>query len=306
MDTRLPAEVSAFAGALAGRFAGLGGVDLARRAEADPAVRAEAGAAIAQAGGSDLEVRADLDQLLAGAVLCRAAGAVVLPWPVVPHLLRVDGRFLAIIDPLAVRVDHGGLDVPWLGTDVQGQAWWLRPGARATGRLGPFVVAAELGVAAAVVDPDDVARHLALGAWTILGAAESALSQVTQHLRSRRQFGHPLSDFQSIRFAVADAAVALRGLEELAKFTTWHLTTAPPAERRAAALALRLHAVGVATAVLRACHQFYGAVGFCDETDLSVIDRHLQPVIRYPRSPDRLAEDLVAAARSGALSGRVP
>ncbi len=306
MDNRLPAEVSAFGVAVADRLAAVGGIGLARRAETDPAARAQAGAAIAESGAGDLDVRADLDQLLAGAVLCRAAGAVVLPWPVVPDLLRIDGRFLAVIDPLAVRVDHGGLDVPWLGTDLHGRAWMLRPGPRITGRLGPFVVAAEIGEPGTGTGRDDVARHLTLGAWTILGAIESALSLLTRHLRSRRQFGHPLSDFQSIRFAVADAAAALRGLEELAKFTTWHLSTAPPAQQWAEALAVRLHAAEVGTAVLRACHQFYGAVGFCDETDLSVIDRHLQPAIRYPRSPEHLAEELIPAARSGTLNARVP
>ncbi len=97
MDNRLPAEVSAFGGAVADRLAAVGGIGLARRAETDPAARAQAGAAIAESGAGDLDVRADLDQLLAGAVLCRAAGAVVLPWPVVPDLLQIDGRFLAVI-----------------------------------------------------------------------------------------------------------------------------------------------------------------------------------------------------------------
>jgi hypothetical protein len=36
----------------------------------------------------------------------------------------------------------------------------------------------------------------------------------------------------AVRSAVADATVALRGLEELAKSTTWHLTTAPPPSSR--------------------------------------------------------------------------
>jgi hypothetical protein len=42
-----------------------------------------------------------------------------------------------------------------------------------------------------------------------------------------------------------------------------------------------------------------GAVGFCDEHDVSVIDRHLQPLLRDPCSGESLALRLVPAVRSG-------
>jgi alkylation response protein AidB-like acyl-CoA dehydrogenase len=94
---------------------------------------------------------------------------------------------------------------------------------------------------------------------------------------------------------MADASVAVRGLDELAKFTTWRLTAAEPAQRHADAVALRLHAVDSAVAVLRTCHQMLGAIGFCDEHDVSVIDRHLQPLLRLPVSADVLAARLIPA-----------
>jgi alkylation response protein AidB-like acyl-CoA dehydrogenase len=169
----------------------------------------------------------------------------------------------------------------------------------ARAKLGPFVVPASLGVAAGDVDRDDIARHLVLGAWRILGGIEAAFAQVVEHVKARKQFGQALAQFQVVRFGIADASVALRGLDELARFTAWRLDVAEPASRYADALALRLHAVDTARAVLRTCHQMLGAVGFCDEHDVSVIDRHLQPLLREPCSAESLALRLVPAVRSG-------
>jgi alkylation response protein AidB-like acyl-CoA dehydrogenase len=151
------------------------------------------------------------------------------------------------------------------------------------------------------VPADDVARHLVLGTWRLLGGLEAALAQVVEHVGVRRQFGRPLAEFQSVRFAVADASVAVRGLEELTKYTTWRLGTAGPAQRLADATALRLHGAEKAVQVLRVCHQLLGAVGFCDEHDVSVLDRHLQPLIRLPLAAEALAERLVPAVARGEL-----
>lgn len=304
MDARLPDDVAELFAVTQRRLDRLGGVALARRAEADVDVRAEARAALHEVGLAELDVRAGLDELLAGAVLCRAAGGVVLPWPVVPELLRVDERFLVLVDPANVRIDHGSLDLEWVAADQAGSAWSVRsrrPGV--AGRLGPFVVAAALGEPAPPVPPRDVARYLALQSWLILGAIERAVADVIEHLRTRHQFGHPLAEFQDIRFAVADVAVSVRGLEELAKLTTWRIARDPDA--LADALALRVHACDVAVGTLRAVHQFYGALGFCDETDVSVVDRHLQPSLRYPQSSERLVQALVPHVRDRVLTGQL-
>ena len=302
MDTRLPAEAVALAEAAQARFDRAGGVDLARRAEHYEDARAAAGQAFRDVGGDEVDVRADAEQLVAGAALCRSAGAVVLPWPVVPHLLRSGYARLTLVDPGDPRVNHGDLPGGWIGTDLDGAAYDLETGARTRGRLGPFLTRAKLGASRPAVDADDIARHLVLDAWWALGGLERSLTQLVRHLRDRHQFGAPLADLQSIRFTTADAAVALRGLEELAKFTAWRVGVAAD-DRFADAVALRLHAAETARTVLRTCHQLYGAMGFCDETDLSVVNRHLQPVLRLPHSPERLALRLIPAARDGVLSG---
>jgi hypothetical protein len=304
MDARLPDDIVELFMVARRRLARLGGIELARRAEADPGRRIEAQKALHELGLPELDVRADADQLLAGAVLCRAAGAVALPWPVVPELLRLAEQFFVLIDPAAARIDHGSLEVDWLAADVACFSWpvrTLRGGG--TGRLGPFVVTAELGERSAPVEAADVARYLTLQSWVILGALERATADVVEHLRVREQFGQPLAQFQAIRFTMADVAVSLRGLEQLTKLTTWRLGRGD--ESTADAIALRLYAADVAVPALRAAHQFYGALGFCDETDLSVLDRHLQPTLRYPQSAERLAQQLVPYIRDRVLTGRI-
>jgi alkylation response protein AidB-like acyl-CoA dehydrogenase len=148
---------------------------------------------------------------------------------------------------------------------------------------------------------DDVSRHLVLGSWRVLGGLETAVALATAHVAAREQFGRPLAEFQAVRFAIADATVAVRGLTELAKYTLWRLAVAGDQARAVDAVALRLHACDVARDVLRSCHQLLGALGFCDEHDVSVIDRHLQPLLRLPLAAEALADRLVPAVSAGQL-----
>ena len=118
---------------------------------------------------------------------------------------------------------------------------------------------------------------------------QQSLHIVTEHVQARIQFGKPLADFQAVRFAVADAAVAVRGLHELAKYTicrAWNRCSVQV--HSADALVLRFKAADTARQVLRTSHQLLGALGFCDESDVSVLDRHTQPLIRSPLSAEAL------------------
>lgn len=304
MDPTLPDETVAFGKAAQHAFARLGGVELARRAEIEADARLEVESALAELGVDDLDVRDGLDQLLAGAALARAAGAVAAPYPVVSHLLRIDMHRLALIDPAVVRIDHGDLPGGWIAADLDGNAWEVDPAGRPGSLLAPFVVGGELLRARPAVGTDDVARVLILGSWLILGAIERAAADAFRHVQDRVQFGRPLSEQQAVRFMAADMQVGVKAIEELAMFTTWRLMTASPAERFADALALKVKAVEGGRNVLRNAHQLFGALGFCDETDVSIIDRFAQPTMRYPASPEILVERLFAAVRDGALVGR--
>ena len=53
--------------------------------------------------------------------------------------------------------------------------------------------------------------------------------------------------------------------------------------------------------MLRTSHQLLGALGFCDESDVSVIDRHTQPLIRLPLGAEALGLRLISDVRDGYL-----
>ncbi|HET9874312.1 MAG TPA: acyl-CoA dehydrogenase family protein [Mycobacterium sp.] len=301
MKTTLPQDIADFAGVAADRLARLGGPPAALRAEADDHVRVEAGTALTELGAFDLDARSCSDELLAAAVLCQAAGATALPYPLVEELLAIDGARLALVDPDAPRIDHGDLPGEWIAADLDGRCYRPRLSSRTAALLGPFLVPATLSQPTGTVPATDVNLHLVLGSWRILGAVQRSLQIVTEHVRARVQFGKPLADFQAVRFAVADVSVAIRGLDELAKYTVCRSPSTSAQVCSADALVLRLKAVDTARQVLRTAHQLLGALGFCDESDISVLDRHTQPLIRLPLGTEGLALRLVPAVRDDHL-----
>ncbi|OBI46290.1 acyl-CoA dehydrogenase family protein [Mycobacterium sp. E796] len=301
MKTELPQDISDFAAVATKRLARVGGPPAALRAEADDSVRDAARSALTDVGAFELDVRSEADDLLAAAVLCQAAGANALPYPVVEELLAIDGARLTLVNPEAPRIDHGDLPGDWIAADLDGARYHPQPGVRTNAKLGPFLVPATLSAPDGTVPAGDVNLHLVLGSWRILGALQQSLHIVTEHVRARVQFGQPLADFQAVRFAVADAAVGVRGLHELAKYTICRPESLPVQVHSADALVLRYKAADTARQVLRTSHQLLGALGFCDESDVSVLDRHTQPLIRLPLSAEALALRLIPDVRDGHL-----
>jgi hypothetical protein len=301
VKTDLPQDIREFSAVATKRLTRLGGPPAALRAETDDGVRQAARAALSEVGAFELNVRSAADDLLAAAVLCQAAGATALPYPLVEELLAIDDARLALVNPEAPRIDHGDLSGDWIAADLDGNRYHPRPASRTNAKLGPFLVPATLSAPDGTVPAADINLHLVLGSWRILGAVQQSLHIVTEHVRARIQFGRPLADFQAVRFAVADAAVAVRGLHELAKYTICRPESLPMQVRSADALVLRLKASDTARQVLRTSHQLLGALGFCDESDVSVLDRHTQPLIRLPLSTEELALRLIPGVSDGSL-----
>lgn len=301
MKTDLPQDISDFAAVAGKRLTRLGGPPAALRAETDDTIRDAARTALNDVGAFELDVRSEPDDLLAAAVLCQAAGATVLPYPLVEELLAIDGARLTLVNPKAPRIDHGDLAGQWVAADLDGNRYRPQPGSRTGAKLGPFLVPATLSAPDASVPAGDVNLHLVLGSWRILGAVQQSLRVVTEHVRARIQFGKPLADFQAVRFAVADAAVAVRGLHELAKFTICRPESLAAQIHSADALILRLKAADTARQVMRTSHQLLGALGFCDESDVSVLDRHTQPLIRLPLGTEELALRLIPCVSDGSF-----
>ncbi|HLI24777.1 MAG TPA: acyl-CoA dehydrogenase family protein [Acidimicrobiales bacterium] len=312
MNRDLPPEAVAFGAAAARALAAAGGIDLARRAEAASAVRAEAAGVLGRLGVGDLDPRADLETACAAAELCRAAGAAALPYPVVGTLLAGDGAPLAVVGGGQWRVDHGDLFPRWRVAGPDGRWRTGCPVGPPLGtRLGPFVTdLAASGTGGRTVDGGDgagaeVALHLVLSGWRLLGVVQRAVALAVAHVRHRVQFGRPLAAFQAVQFQVADASVAVDGLDELCRFTLWRLSADPDAAL-VDALALRLHALDVARLVLRTSQQLHGAAGMCDEYDISILCRHVQPDLRLPWGSEATAARLLDAAAVSGFSGLFP
>jgi acyl-CoA dehydrogenase len=267
-------------------FARAGGVSLARRAEVDPSLRdREVGRLVEASGLNELRVRDGVDDLVAAGEVCRAAGAVALPYPLVSMLATPPGfAALIILPPGGSRADHADLLRPAVGIEISGGHRAIASAAlAAVGRLAPFVADVRLGepVDTGSDSALDAAIWLVLSAWWVLGAAERALALTIKHVNEREQFGAPLSHLQSVRFRIADAAVLIRGLAELARYSTWRLY-GHPEDAPTDALSLRVVAQETAQATFRTAHQLHGATGFCDEHDLSILSRHVQPYLRLP------------------------
>ncbi len=299
MKTALPEDIAEFAAVANKRLLRFGGPQAALQAETDDQLRQDAKTALSGLGAFDLDVRSSTEDLLAAAVLCQAAGAMALPYPLVEELLAIDGARLALVNLEAPRVDHGDLPGNWIAADLDGTRYQVQSSSRTDAKLGPFLVRATLSHPDGTVPAADVDTHLTLGSWRIFGAVQQALDITRQHVVDRAQFGKPLAEFQAVRFMIADASVAVRGLHELAKYTISRMESAPAQVRSADVLILRLKAAETARQVLRISHQLLGALGFCDESDVSVLDRHTQPLIRLPVSTEELAMRLLPGVHDG-------
>lgn len=300
METSLPEHIREFGRVAQHRFEMLGGPqESALPAERDGSLRELAAAALAEIGVAELDVRNDPEDRLAGAVVARATGAALLPYPVVEDLMTIGGARLSLIDPRTPRVDHGDLAGPWLLADLDGTAYTATLGPLQTAKLGPFLVKATGLSPAGTVGRADLALHLILQSWRILGALERALEITCDHVKARTQFGKTLSEFQFVRFTVADASVTLRGLEELAKFSLSRWTIDTDVIGWTDAVMLKIKAAEAGIQLMRTSHQLLGALGFCDESDISVIDRHLQPALRLPESVEALALRLAPEVGAG-------
>lgn len=268
-----------------------GGVDIARSAEEKAEVRSDdLRPALASVGVLDLDPLGDEEESSAAVLAVKACGAVVAPWPVtrvlsVPAEQRSRRQALYVVDGRVSHLDHVDLFDSAVAVTLGGG---LRPralsptGGRSPVPLDPFGVPVELG------DPMDadalperaVLMSFVLDGFWVAGALEAAALQAASYAGTRRQFGKPIGRFGEIQWRLADMAVATDGLEELATYTWFqvHRGRATVAD----ALALRLGMLESADAVLRHAHQVFGAIGLCEEHDLTVLDRHLTPTLLRP------------------------
>lgn len=308
MDLELPEEAKAFASSVRQALAALGGVDVARRAEADPAVRLnEVKPVLDELGVPDIDPTGNPASVPVAAELCRIAGSYVLPFPVVGYVMATrEGVPRALASAPPSRCDHADLFPDWEVCELSGASWTARPERRLTGlRLAPFVGGLLASERRSVGAEAPAALLHVLWASYVLGTVEHALEAAIDHVQERVQFGQPLAAFQDVQFRIADATASVDGLRELTRFAAWRVATRRPA-MAADALGAHLHAVDTAQGVLRLTQQLHGAAGMCDEYDISILVRHVQPALRLVDSADHLAERLFEVIQAQGFDSLFP
>ncbi len=283
-----------------------GGDRLVEDAEADPGRRGRVADVLAELGAWDLDL-ASADEREAAAALCHAAGWWAVPYPVAERLARPAGADgLVVVDPVAPAGRLDGLtDLTWAAVTLDGTLHRATPGpAVQAPRKSAFVVDLVLdrnldrgGRLATSADKiSGVGLGLTLPCWTLLGMLDRAVDVTCRSVGEREQFGVAIGTFQGVQFQLTEAEVERSGVEELAKYALWSLAVDD-------ALALRLAAVEAAEVVFRVTHQLHGAIGFCDETTLSWLSRHSQPLRRLPLGPSATRAALADRIGRRGLSG---
>lgn len=306
MDLALPDVAEEFASAAQRAVIGIGGVDVARRAEISPSVRTtEVKPVLDAIGVPDIDPRADVESAAVAGEMCRVAGRYVLPFPVVGYLMAASngGVPLSIASTPPLRCDHGDLFEEWRVCGLSGEVSMATPTRTRIGsKLAPFVTDLRATAPIAADGLVDVGYQFTLWAFYILGVVEHALELAIGHVQNRVQFGRPLAALQAVQFQLADATVAVDGLRELVRFTIWRVASDSEASLPDA-LAARMHAVEVAHQVLRVAQQLHGASGMCDEYDISMLVRHAQPALRLPMDSEGMSEALFSAIQDQGFDG---
>lgn len=293
MNATLSAEALEVGAMVRERVEREGGVQLLRRAVADPGLRAGVGDMLGELGIWDIDPSEGATELEVAAEVCRAAGRFALPYPVVERLGRSGADATALVSRRAPRIVlHLDLGLSWNAVDLEGGRHRLTPrGAGATlgTQLAPFGVEVD-----AAADAGDGRRGaavlIALQSWWLLGLLENAVEDTARYTREREQFGQPLSQFQAVAFQLADMSLESVASKELAKYALWVLARSVDAdEALVEALGLRVAMQRAAGTVLRGAHQLHGAMGFTDEVDVSWLSRASQASRRLPEDSHRTA-----------------
>jgi alkylation response protein AidB-like acyl-CoA dehydrogenase len=94
-----------------------------------------------------------------------------------------------------------------------------------------------------------------------IGGAQFCLDRTIDYMRERKQFGSRLSDFQALRFRVADYATELEAARLLLRCAASAVTKGEPGATRLAAMAKRL-ATDIGFETVNGCLQLHGGYGY--------------------------------------------
>ena len=132
---------------------------------------------------------------------------------------------------------------------------------RLTGLYGDEGADADEGGFASIQRSLNIARvHTAARA---VGVARAAVEDCTSYLQEREQFGHPIGDFQALRFALADMAAQVAQARAFWQQVAHLLDEGEPCESEAAMV--KLLATEMAVEVTNRAMQLHGGNGYTTE-----------------------------------------
>jgi alkylation response protein AidB-like acyl-CoA dehydrogenase len=94
-----------------------------------------------------------------------------------------------------------------------------------------------------------------------IGGAQFCLDRTIEYMRERKQFGSRLSDFQALRFRIADYATELEASRLMVRRAAVAVGAREPGGTRLAAMAKRL-ATDAGFEVVNGCLQLHGGYGY--------------------------------------------
>jgi alkylation response protein AidB-like acyl-CoA dehydrogenase len=178
------------------------------------------------------------------------------------------------LEPFLVVKERGAFPAGMTGTAIDkvgyhGFLTWdllldgvrVPDGDRLTGLYGDEVAAGDEGGFASVQRGLNLARvHTAARA---VGLARGALEDTAAYLQEREQFGHPIGEFQALRFALADMAADVAQAQAFWWQVAHLLDEGLPCESEAAMV--KLQATEMAVRVTNQAMQLHGGNGYTTE-----------------------------------------
>jgi len=112
-----------------------------------------------------------------------------------------------------------------------------------------------------------------------LGNAAAAVDDAWQYAQERKQFGKPVSAFQSVRHMLVDAKTKLHACRLMTYHAAWLLDEKKPASVETSMA--KLYVSDTAKEIVLACQQVMGAYGYIKEFDMEryVREALLMPII---------------------------
>ncbi|MGW0807075.1 acyl-CoA dehydrogenase family protein [Nonomuraea sp. NPDC002799] len=198
---------------------------------------------------------------------------VSVPYPGAPVLVTADeGLFLVAAPPeTGADATAGSAGTPTAGSS--GSAGAPTAGSTGTPTAGLTAAFTSTGEPAAtltldgtpaerVAGPEAVADARRLFTAAIAaqagGVLAGALELTTAYIRTRKQFGRALAEFQAVTMQIADVYIAARALDVATWSAAWRLGEGLPAEQD---LALAAYHVCEAYKALYTCQHLHGGLG---------------------------------------------